>query len=241
MPVTFVNNNNMPDQVTGLLYPNHAQALAYQPISTFRQQSATSTGVFPDQSLAGSNIADAFHVHQIALAGVVTRVCVSFLKGGTHVSWIFYWPDANTSSRFNRTVRGATDQVILTKADEVAGEFIDACATTPAIAANDAIAEHLNKAAQLSALLEQKEEEKKQQAVPVSSSARDQKLFSAPVSTANTPRKADEVEAILKRYPVKFGTGEEVMVRRALMLGYPKESWNKFIAKYYDGLFPATQ
>jgi hypothetical protein len=237
MPITFVNQGDMPADVTGTLYPNHAQALAYRPITTFRSKSASSTGVFPDEPLSGSGIADTFHIHQIAFAGVVNKICVTFLKGGAHASWIFYWPSLTASSTFNRTVRGRVDDTMKDEADKVAEEFIGTCATIPAITANELVVAFLNAQALAKRQNEELGAAKKLQAVPVSTSLRDQKLFNSAPVASDKKLSASEVDAVLKDYVVAFGLGEEAMVRRCLLNGTPRSEWNRFASKHYEGIF----
>lgn len=243
MPITIVNNPNMPATITGAVYPNHSLAPAYRPILVFQKDTATSTGVFPDKDMTGSQIADAYHIHQIQFAGVITRICVTFLnkqKVDPHVAWVFYWPHATASSTFYRMDRRNVDQAMGTKADELLRDFLDACPGIAGDKANTAIIDQLNREAQAAAQLALLEAAKTQQAVPQSASAKDRALFSAPSSTLGAERSDSDVDAILKNSAVTISAADLSMVRRALKLNHPKSEWNRLIRSYYDSLFPVT-
>ena len=244
MPVTIqAAVNDIIPELSGAPYPNNVQALAYRPHTTFRGSSPSSTGVFPDVALAGTSVADAFHIHQIVRAGVIYKVCVTFMKKGAHVSWAFYIPDTAANRTFNRVWRGKHDAAMDAAADAAMEEFAEHCPTMPAIAANEAVIASLNAEA---AAKKKAEEEaalaaKSAFAPPVlSTSVKDRALFAA-VTVPTARRTEEEVNKIISDYEKtsKVDPKDLSMVKTALRDNKPKEEWNKFIRVYYDGMFPS--
>lgn len=246
MPVTINEGvGELAKDLTGAPYPNHIQALAYTPSSTFRNGHPSSTGVFPDVSFEGSAIADAFHIHQIARAGVIYKVSVTFLKGSAHVAWAFYVPDSNSNKTFNRFWRGKHDGVMQGEADGAMEEFAAGCPTMPAIAANEAVLKSLGEEAAVKKKLQEQEALAAKSAfapVVVSSSERDRALF-AQATVAASPRTEKEVDAIIAacEKTIKIDPKDLSMVKTALRDRKPKSAWNKFIQPYYDGLLPGGE
>lgn len=243
MTITIVSKTGDFSDPAGALYPNHSSALAFRPTTTFRSKSSTSSGVFPNETFTGSDIANQFHIHRIDFAGVISRVCVTFLKDGDHVAYAFYLPDPATSSTFHRYLRKSFDDTMRTTANSVFEEFIESCPTMPAIEANAAVVAFINQKALLAAqeaAASAAAASAAFSAITISSSSRDQSLFGQ-VAKTGKPRTDSEVDAICAAYLKAGGAGFDrdlSMVKTALRDRKPRESWNKFIEKYYDGLEP---
>lgn len=244
MPVTLQNGtSDVIPELSGAPYPNSALALAYKPSTRFRGGAPSSTGVFPDISLSGSTIADAFHIHQISRAGVVYKVSVTFLKEGKHVSWAFFVPDAAANKTFNRFWRGKRDDTMADAANGAMEDFAEGCPTMPAITANELVIEALNtEAAQKKKSEEAAALAAKSAFAPqvLSASAKDRTLFAA-VTIPVARRTEEEVNKIISDYEKtsKIDAKDLSMVKTALRDNKPREAWNKFIQVYYNGMFPS--
>jgi hypothetical protein len=229
------------DKPAGAVYPTSSTALALKPSTRFKGSSPTGDGVFPDVPITGSAVASAFHIHQISIGGIIYKISVTFMNASAHVAWAFYEPSLTEADTFLRwwSPKSRPDATMSQVADAALVEFVGGCPTVPANTANDLVIDYLTKAAAAKKAAEEEDKKVKGQ-VALSGGTKDTARFG--VQSASLPELSDDaVNKIIAAYEKSVGkidVKDLTLVKVAIKKQRPKAEWNKFVAKYYDGMFP---